>query len=409
LQIIDRPCELAESARLDGIFSIFETSDGALGSSGLARELDGQQQLVRNKLANATAADIIAKLQESLSSAESLDTVARLEAHAASAYWSAWSELPINFPRQDINRVPEHWRTFGTRKSAITGSPRLATNPPNAILNYCYALLECEARLAAAAVGLDPGMGMLHVDTANRDSLACDIMEAVRPSLDAWLLDWIMREPFRRSDFFEQSNGNCRLLRSLTVNLSETMSVWGKLVAPWAEYVARTLWAGAKSGRTHNSVPRTRLTQQRRTEAKGKVWTSTIKSPKNDHVCRGCGKTIPNGSTHCADCAVDSATERLIGVASQGRMAARTPEARAKHGATRRRHAKACSEWDASKQPRWLTDQVYTEKIQPQLAQMSASAIASRIGVSRWYAGRIREGYRPHSRHWQTLAQLVGI
>jgi CRISPR associated protein Cas1 len=342
LQIIDRPCELAESARLDGIFSIFETSDGALGSSGLARELDGQQQLVRNKLANATAADIIAKLQESLSSAESLDTVARLEAHAASAYWSAWSELPINFPRQDINRVPEHWRTFGTRKSAITGSPRLATNPPNAILNYCYALLECEARLAAAAVGLDPGMGMLHVDTANRDSLACDIMEAVRPSLDAWLLDWIMREPFRRSDFFEQSNGNCRLLRSLTVNLSETMSVWGKLVAPWAEYVARTLWAGAKSGRTHNSVPRTRLTQQRRTEAKGKVWTSTIKSPKNDHVCRGCGKTIPNGSTHCADCAVDSATERLIGVASQGRMAARTPEARAKHGATRRRHAKAC-------------------------------------------------------------------
>jgi CRISPR associated protein Cas1 len=409
LQIIDRPCELAESARLDGIFSIFETSDGALGSSGLARELDGQQQLVRNKLANATAADIIAKLQESLSSAESLDTVARLEAHAASAYWSAWSELPINFPRQDINRVPEHWRTFGTRKSAITGSPRLATNPPNAILNYCYALLECEARLAAAAVGLDPGMGMLHVDTANRDSLACDIMEAVRPSLDAWLLDWIMREPFRRSDFFEQSNGNCRLLRSLTVNLSETMSVWGKLVAPWAEHVARTLWAGAKSGRTHNSVPRTRLTQQRRTEAKGKVWTSTIKSPKNDHVCRGCGKTIPNGSTHCADCAVDSATERLIGVASQGRMAARTPEARAKHGATRRRHAKACSEWDASKQPRWLTDQVYTEKIQPQLAQMSASAIASRIGVSRWYAGRIREGYRPHSRHWQTLAQLVGI
>jgi hypothetical protein len=45
----------------------------------------------------------------------------------------------------------------------LTGSPRLATNPPNAILNYCYALLLCEARLSAVAVGLDPGLGMLHV------------------------------------------------------------------------------------------------------------------------------------------------------------------------------------------------------------------------------------------------------
>jgi CRISPR-associated endonuclease Cas1 len=192
-------------------------------------KLDGQQQLVRSKLANATAADIITELQESLSTAESLDTVARLEAHAASAYWSAWSELPISFPRQDMARIPEHWRTFGTRKSVLTGSPRLATNPPNAILNYSYALVEIEARIACVACGLDPGIGLLHHDAPARDSLCCDIMEAVRPSVDAWLLDWIMREPFRRSDFFEERNGNCRLLRRLAAKLSETMSVWGKL------------------------------------------------------------------------------------------------------------------------------------------------------------------------------------
>jgi hypothetical protein len=33
--------------------------------------------------------------------------------------------------------------------------------------------------------------------------------------------------------------------------------------------------------------------------------------------------------------------------------------------------------------------------------------IASRIEVSRWYAGRIREGYRPHPRHWEALAELA--
>jgi hypothetical protein len=32
-----------------------------------------------------------------------------------------------------------------------------------------------------------------------------------------------------------------------------------------------------------------------------------------------------------------------------------------------------------------------------------------RISVSRWYAGRIREGYRPHPRHWEVLAELAGV
>jgi hypothetical protein len=54
-------------------------------------------------------------------------------------------------------------------------------------------------------------------------------------------------------------------------------------------------------------------------------------------------------------------------------------------------------------------EQVFSEKIQPALVQASATAIAKRIGVSRWYAGRIREGYRPHPRHWQALAKLTGI
>jgi serine/threonine protein kinase len=62
-----------------------------------------------------------------------------------------------------------------------------------------------------------------------------------------------------------------------------------------------------------------------------------------------------------------------------------------------------------SGQKSWLTPGMYTQKIQPLLVQVSTSAIASRIGVSRWYAGKIRQGYRPHPRHWQALAQLVSV
>jgi len=48
-------------------------------------------------------------------------------------------------------------------------------------------------------------------------------------------------------------------------------------------------------------------------------------------------------------------------------------------------------------------------QIQPLLANVATSVLRSSIGVFRWYAGRIREGYRPHPRHFQVLAKLVGI
>jgi hypothetical protein len=97
----------------------------------------------------------------------------------------------------------------------------------------------------------------------------------------------------------------------------------------------------------------------------------------------------------------------MIQAAKIGRLVSHTPEARAKQSATRGRHARACSEWDPSAQPAWLTEDLFTKRIQPLLPKFSTSTIARSIGVSRGYAGRIRDGYRPHPRHWQALAGLV--
>jgi CRISPR-associated endonuclease Cas1 len=370
-------------------------------------KIEGEEQVVREQLKEPAASELIARFRERLADAESLDTIRHLEAQAAAVYWSAWSEVPVLFPGQDAKRAPDHWLRFGTRHSPLTGQPRLAVNPPNAILNYCFALAEGECRLALSACGLDPSMGFIHVDTAYRDSLALDLLETIRPSIEAWLLAWMMQEPFRRSDFFETSTGNCRLMSRLCSQLSETAPTWGKMVAPWAEYVTRSLWTGVKSAR--NSTPRTRLTQRPLIQVEENVLKISVKHQKVDHLCRGCGKTIISGRRNCGDCAIGEAAERLLNVAKLGRVAARKPEARAKHVASRRRHAEATSEWDASMQPDWLTGQVYTEKIQPLLVRKSSSDVAKRLGVSRWYAGRIREGYRPHPRHWLNLAQLVGI
>jgi CRISPR-associated protein Cas1 len=372
----------------------------------ISAKLSGQEGLVREKLKNTRVADFIATLRAHLGDALDLNAIRGIESRTAAEYWNSWRDLPILFPRKDADRIPSHWLTFGPRHSPLTGGPRLSVNPANSLLNYTNAVAESECRLAAYACGLDPGLGVLHKDTANRDSLALDLIEVIRPAIESWLLDWFMHEPLRRSDFIEAANGNCRLSSSLCSKLSETAPTWGRLVAPWAEYVARELWTTT----SRSTIASTRLTQQHKREEKGSSpFPPPPPTPRRDNLCRGCGKIIRRGRTNCADCAIEGATQRLASAASIGRLVSHTPEARAKQSATRRRHARACSEWDPLTQPAWLTENVFLQKVGPLLAALSTSKIAAAIGVSRGYAGRIREGYRPHPRHWKALAKLVGI
>jgi isoleucyl-tRNA synthetase len=235
-------------------------------------------------------------------------------------------------------------------------------------------------------------------------------MEVCRPKVDAFVLNWLQSEPLCKSNFWEDRNGNCRLASALAIKLAQTSHTWCKFVAPVAEYVAQELWSSISKPASTLARQRvaTRLTQRNKREVKGSD-VPEVKQPKPEHVCAGCGKPIKAESSHCANCAIDVATERLVDAARIGRVAARSPEARAKHAASRRRHAEACSKWDASTQPAWLTNKVFLQQIQPLLAGVSSSVIRSRIGVSRWYAGRIREGYRPHPRHWLALAGLVNV
>lgn len=373
------------------------------------QKLAGQGLVARQKLHAVECADRIHCYRSELAESDTLERVRLIESRAAAAYWSAWRTLPIIFPRKDQRRIPAHWRVFGTRVSPLTNSPRLAVNPPNAILNYLYCLLESESRLAAAALGLDPGLGMLHVDTKARDSLACDLMEPVRPQVDALLLDWIMNEPLKREWLFERSDGNCRLMAEFAARLSETAPMWGRAVAPFAEWVTRALWSSSAK-LACESVPATRLTQRFKREAKGaQRMPSPSRAPRRDNLCRGCGKTIQDGRANCALCSVDDATKNMLDAARIGRQTANGPEAQVKRANTQRKNAQAQHAWRLSGQPAWLTRAFYSERVHPVLATMSASVIARRISVSRWYAGRIREGYRPHPRHWQALADLVGV
>ena len=73
-----------------------------------------------------------------------------------------------------------------------------------------------------------------------------------------------------------------------------------------------------------------------------------------------------------------------------------------------RRQEASKQAWKPSDLPEWLNEEVYREKIQPKLATLTVSAIASALEVSKPYATDIRAGKRvPHPRHWVKLASLA--
>jgi CRISPR-associated endonuclease Cas1 len=398
-------------ARLRRAQSLAHSSGAALR---IARELvrqkiSGQANVVRHKLLDTATAAVIDRLVFELPTAADISSIRLIESQAALKYWTAWRTLPINFPKNDLPRVPDHWRSFGARVSPLTGSPRLAANPPNAILNYLYAVLESEARLAVAELGLDPGLGVLHVDAQARDSLAYDVMETARPQVDAYLLDWITRQPLKREWFFEQRDGNCRLMGPFATRLSETALTWGRAVAPTAEWVAQALWSSSRSPEKKKEAIATRLTQRRRSEGRGnKFITQANPVLRRQRICEVCGAEGV-GNRYCRSCAVKISRESMAQVALIGHSKPKTSKVRANISRTLSDHAVANSWWSPSSKPSWLTRDYYIQNIQPRLTPLRVREIAAALKVSKPYAALIRASRRsPHPRHWLTLSMLVG-
>jgi CRISPR-associated endonuclease Cas1 len=385
-------------ARLRRAQSLAENSGTGLqiAKELIRQKLLAQERLIRDQFQDSSSAETISKQRHALTKADSKEEIRRCEAHAALAYWSEWHELPVLFPQVDSRVVPNHWKTFGSRISPLTKSPRLAVNPPNAALNYLYSILEVEARLAISELGLDPGIGFLHSDTRTRDSLACDLMEPVRPQVDAFVLDWLRRESWQKKWFFEEKDGNCRLMSIFTARLSETSKIWRQALGPFAEWIAHTLWS-TKTQPSSAKAPARRLTQNRKREAKGIPTTTPVVS-------------VVNPLTSHRDFVSMVSSENSLGARKPVRLNAHDPIAQARRADTQRRQAAALRAWKPSDNPAWLDEKFYREQIQPRLAAVSVPTILSALDVSKPYATGIRAGRCiPHPRHWLRLARLVGV
>jgi CRISPR-associated endonuclease Cas1 len=397
--------------------------------------LEVARELLREKLARQ--AGLLDRLQpteairreldlarEQLERATTTEALRVAEARGAAAYWAAWSPVGVRFATRDAAKIPTHWHCFGSRTSTLANGARRAITPANAILNYAYAILKVEARIACLAVGLDPGLGVLHADQRGRDSLALDLIEPVRPRVDALVLDLLERRVFVAKDLFETREGGCRLMPTITQSLATFAPQIAKWLAPVVERTARQLLR--PSDATGKAQPlATPLTQANRSAGRDGVRTKppVPERPSAELLpaaCRVCGVVLEDPTrVWCDGCLPEARVGKdraNIAAARRAKVALRAAgndpshggEVAEKRGATHREQLRRNAEWKANNAPT-MTEEEYRSRVLPGLAVLPVRAIASALGVSPGYAARVRKGeVVPHARHWPVLTDLRG-
>jgi len=158
-----------------------------------ARETDSETE--RQTIQNAT--DALGRQLASLGEYEQkpmpLDEIRGVEGMASQLYFSVFS--------------------FTLKKQReVFGFSVRSRRPPrdriNCMLSFIYALVRHDCVAALTSVGLDPFVGFLHVDRANRPSLALDLMEEFRSWLaDRLAITLINRQQIGTEDFLEREGG----------------------------------------------------------------------------------------------------------------------------------------------------------------------------------------------------------
>ncbi|HUY39977.1 MAG TPA: CRISPR-associated endonuclease Cas1 [Candidatus Dormibacteraeota bacterium] len=229
------------------------TTDDAWGLARylLTRKLDSQVSAITHDFARlgvgsaqsrSASVKQIESCKASLATAKTLDDFLVLEGNAAQAYWELLTATPLPWREWAYKRIPAHWAAISPRASGGRGRVRDATDAFNATLNYCYTLLEVETRIACEAVGLDPDLGLLHVDARLRESFIFDLLEPLRAKADVWTLELLRKEKLHPAMFHELRAGIVRLDPDLTELLAKSlMPRFGKAALEIANDYAKQL------------------------------------------------------------------------------------------------------------------------------------------------------------------------
>jgi CRISPR-associated protein Cas1 len=169
----------------------------------------------------------IADLGPALAAAPSVDAARGLEGAAASAYWPAFAAA------------------FAPSLGCSGRNRRPPRDPVNAVLSLAYTLAAFEAGRRAQIAGLDPMLGALHAPAFGRDSLACDLVEPLRPRIDLWTWELFRARTLRPEHFSIDADGRCLLGKAGRGAFYEAfearMPLWGRFLGRAARAFAAGL------------------------------------------------------------------------------------------------------------------------------------------------------------------------
>jgi len=156
---------------------------------GQLRRIRAMRNTAESRAAIAAWPDLRARLAE----AADVAALRGVEGAAASLYFAAMRA-----------HLPDALGFAGRKR-------RPAPDPVNALISLTATLLHLDAVRALHMAGLDPAIGFLHAPEYNRESLACDIIEPLRPHAEGWVLGLLAGRTMRPEHFDTVQGGACRM------------------------------------------------------------------------------------------------------------------------------------------------------------------------------------------------------
>lgn len=172
------------------------------------------------------------QLQQALSrlaSATCLASLRGIEGAAQRLMFAHWrAQLPLSLGFEKRQRRP----------------PK---DPVNSLLSLTSSLLLQDAIRECTAVGLDPYLGFYHRTVSGRHSLACDLLETLRPKLEQWVMQLFINQQFDRRHFtsVNKPNAACYLGKAgrelYYPLLQQTLPSWQLQLRATARWLCRQL------------------------------------------------------------------------------------------------------------------------------------------------------------------------
>ena len=152
---------------------------------------------------------------------KSVDDLRTVEANSAATYFRAWREIPLKWQNSARHPIPDDWKFIGSRTSRFNlAGNRNASHPVNAVLNYAYAILQCQLQIQAISEGYDPTIGVMHFRNAGSSAFIFDLMEPERPKTDRAIIEFLKSERLHPADFVIRGDGVVRLNPELARHVS---------------------------------------------------------------------------------------------------------------------------------------------------------------------------------------------